>query len=157
MYIKLQKMYLQTSFPRRFKRICTDQITRRRRDSKFILFNNYSLWGLNFSEILYEKFPYGTDLEQDNGICYALNKRIILVGNRLNTVSNFILNHNRHKENLIKKYYSYTKEEEMAIFSRENRVDPQPEIWKLSFHIENRRKSKELGIEIPLFLNELGK
>lgn len=109
------------------------------------------------SETLFEKLPFGTNIEQDQGIYYAFNRKIILVGNRLNTVSNFILNHNRHKENLIKKYYSYTKEEEMTIFSRENRIDPQPEIWKLSFHIENRRKSKELSIEIPLFLNELGK
>jgi hypothetical protein len=40
----------------------------------------------------------------------------------------------------------------MEIYSRENGADNHDEIWKLSFHLENRKKSKELGVEIPLFL-----
>jgi hypothetical protein len=82
-----------------------------------------------------------------------LNKIIILVGDRLNNVSKFILNHNGKRAQLFEKYYSFTKQEEMEIYSRANGADNDDEIWKLSFHMENRKKSKELGVEIPLFLN----
>lgn len=105
------------------------------------------------TETLFEQVPFGINIEKESKNYYALNKKIILVGDRLSNVSKFILNHSSHREELIKKYYSYTKQEEQEIYSRNNVADNHDEIWKLSFHLENRRKSKELGVEIPLFLN----
>jgi hypothetical protein len=105
------------------------------------------------TETLYEKVPFGINIEEESENYYTLNKIINLVGDRLNNVSKFILDHCRHREQLIEKYYSFTRQEEMEIYTRENGADNHDEIWKLSFHLENRKKSKELGVEIPLFLN----
>jgi hypothetical protein len=105
------------------------------------------------TETLYEQVPFGINIEEESENYYTLNKIIILVGDRLNNISKFILDHSRHREELIKKYYSFTKQEEKEIYSRKNVEDNHDEIWKLSFHLENRKKSKELGVEIPLFLN----
>ncbi|WP_395625711.1 hypothetical protein [Daejeonella sp.] len=105
------------------------------------------------TETLYEQVPFGINIEKENENYYALDKIIILVGDRLSHVSKFHLDHSSHREQLIKKYYSYTKQEEREIYSRENEADNHNEIWKLSFHLENRKKSKELGVEIPFFLD----
>ena len=104
------------------------------------------------TETLNQQAPFGIDIEKDGDQCYALQKKLILTGNRLTEVSNFISVHFEQKIILMEKYYSYTPDEQHEIYSRKKIEDIPAGINELSFHIENRRKSKEIGIEIPLFI-----
>ena len=52
----------------------------------------------------------------------------------------------------MEKYYSFNHDEQNEIYSRKKIEDIPEGIDELSFHMENRRKSREIGIEIPLFI-----
>jgi hypothetical protein len=104
------------------------------------------------NETLFKKAPFGIDIEKDGDQCYAIQKKLILTGDRLTEVSNFILIYFEHKITLMEKYYSFNHDEQNEIYSRKKIEDIPEGIDELSFHMENRRKSREIGIEIPLFI-----
>jgi len=61
----------------------------------------------------------------------------------------FAENHQLHQKQLLKKFNTLTIEETRLIFNESQINQLHSDVFKLSYHLEQRRLAKELGIEIP--------
>jgi len=78
---------------------------------------------------------------------------ITLVGEPFTQLFGFINAYKTHYEGLMAKYDTFTEEETMALWEDKHYWIAKIEAHKLSFHLDRRRVSAEIGVEIPLYLN----
>lgn len=90
----------------------------------------------------------------NNGIYTIENKeKIHFTGKEFQLAFDFTEKHRKHQEKLVEKYNTLTKEETRIAFNDSQIDQIHLDIFKLSYHLEQRKLAKELGIEIPFHIN----
>ena len=77
---------------------------------------------------------------------------ITLVGEPFKQLFSFIKAYKKEYDPLMAKYDTFTEEETLALWEDRYYWIANIEAHKLSFHLDRRRASAEIGIDIPLFL-----
>jgi hypothetical protein len=76
-------------------------------------------------------------------------ENIHFIGHEFQQTFDFAENHQTHQKQLLKKFNTLTKEETRLIFNESQINQLHSDVFKLSYHLEQRKLAKELGIEIP--------
>jgi hypothetical protein len=75
-------------------------------------------------------------------------------GEQFNQTFNFINSYQVHNEKLLKKYNTYTQEEDMEAFDKHDSQSEEVDFFSLRFHLEKRKALEEIGINIPFYINQ---
>jgi len=73
-------------------------------------------------------------------------------GEQFNQTFNFINSYQEHNEKLLKKYNTYTEEEDMEAIDKRNSHSEEVDFFSLKFHLDKRKALEELGINIPFYI-----
>lgn len=111
-------------------------------------------WLLKYEEI-YEQasFDIMYNLFKENDY-YILDMPIPmqLKGDEFAQTLNFIESYQKHNEDILKKYSTYTIDEEIDLFNNQDYQNEKIDAFSLRFHIQNRKLLEELGFNIPFYL-----
>jgi len=69
-------------------------------------------------------------------------------------VCSFLFSYLDYNKPLLDKYTIYTAEEELEMYNEENIRNEKPNFNSLHFHLQKRKELEELGVEIPLYINQ---
>jgi len=113
-------------------------------------------WLLKY-EALHEAAPSVLTYCAEEEGNYYFSKRlnpIILTGEQFIQTINFLNFHQENYYNLLKKYTTYTPSEESDLYNKQEPGKEEVDIFSLRFHLEKRKAMEEIGIEIPLYINQ---
>jgi hypothetical protein len=109
------------------------------------------------NEALYEAAPFDLTFsfeKEGDGYIFNRGDQFILFGEEFDQTFGFIYFYKENYENLLQKYNTYTAEEESEAYNDQDLFREGVDFYSLKFHLEKRKAMKELGIDIPFYINQ---
>lgn len=91
--------------------------------------------------------------EGGNYITEKLNS-VNYTGEKFNQTFAFINSYQEHNEKLLKKFNTYTEEEETDAINKQNSQSAEVDLFSLKFHLQKRKALEDIGIQIPFNINQ---
>jgi hypothetical protein len=90
--------------------------------------------------------------EEDNILSCILSSKVNFVKEPFEQVLKYITSYKKREKQLLEKYNIYTKEEHNEAYESEAHLNNGSDLFSLKFHINKRKKLKEIGIILPFYL-----
>lgn len=114
-------------------------------------------WVLD-NELIFKEAPFHfrSFVEKERGdFIWQMQEPIIFEGETFTEVFNFLSVFDKKNERLLKKYTTYTMKELIDLVNNYDPADQTIDFFSLRFHMENRKALKEMGVNVPLYINKL--